>query len=103
MKRQLDEKARVELFNGAYPVGTEVNYWRGLMEGVPSGSGKTKTPAQLLSGHTAVVWIEGCSGCISLTHVRPVNSIYTRQPTSGARPSADGRRRQTKRARKEIP
>ena len=31
--------------------------------------------AQLLSGHTAVVWIEGCSGAVGLTHVEPVKSL----------------------------
>lgn len=59
----------VDAFNKLHPVGTLVSYWRGLKTGDPSGTGKTKYAAQLLSGHTAVVWIEGCSGCISLSHV----------------------------------
>jgi hypothetical protein len=63
--------AEVEAFNAAWPVGTVVDYWRGAYEGEPSDRGATRTPAQVLSGHTAVVWIEGCSGCIALSHVRP--------------------------------
>lgn len=63
------EQKRCDKFNELNPVGTRVNYWRGLMEGTPSGTGETTHPAQLLSGHTAVVWIKGCSGCIGLTHV----------------------------------
>ena len=59
----------VDDFNAAMPVGTMVRYWKMDRVGEPSGSGKTRTPAQILSGHTAVVWIEGCSGCISVSHV----------------------------------
>jgi hypothetical protein len=30
---------------------------------------KTRSPAQVLSGHSPVVWLEGVSGCYLLTHV----------------------------------
>jgi len=33
---------------------------------------KTRTPAQVLSGHTAVVWLEGESGCVALDACVPV-------------------------------
>jgi hypothetical protein len=60
-------------FNNANPVGTLVNYWRGARNGFkPSGQGRTENRAMVLSGHTAVVWITGCSGCIALTHVQVV-------------------------------
>lgn len=32
----------------------------------------TRSEAQLLFGHTAVVWVEGISGCYSLSHVEAV-------------------------------
>lgn len=59
----------MDAFNNLHPVGTQVAYWRGMKEGPPSGCGKTRTPAQLLSGETAVVWIEGCSGAIAISHI----------------------------------
>lgn len=30
-----------------------------------------RTPAELLSGHTPVAWLDGVSGCIALTHLEP--------------------------------
>ncbi|WP_346536985.1 hypothetical protein [Micromonospora sp. DPT] len=65
------ECRRVELFNAIHPVGTTVRYWKGVREGDGKTS-TTRTEAQLLSGHTAVVWLEGVSGCIALTHIEPV-------------------------------
>lgn len=63
-KRMLD-------FNSTYPVGTVCDYWTMDRNGDPSGTAKTRSSAELLGGHTAVVWLEGVSGCIALTHVRP--------------------------------
>lgn len=62
----------VAAFNTKHPVGTRVRYWRGVREGAPSGEGPTHHPASVLGGHTAVAWIEGCSGCIALSHVEAV-------------------------------
>ena len=67
-KQYLALQKEVDQFNAATPVGTMVRYWKMDRVGEPSGSGKTRTPAQILSGHTAVVWIEGCSGCVALSH-----------------------------------
>lgn len=74
MKKRPDPQAEVDEFNRLHAEGTMVEYWRGLRQGEPSGKGKTRTAAQVLSGHTAVVWIEGCSGCISLSHVRALEA-----------------------------
>lgn len=57
-------------WNKTFPVGTRVRYWTGVREGVGKVS-TTKTEADLLGGHTAVVWIEGESGCVALSHVEP--------------------------------
>lgn len=62
-------KIEVDEFNDRVKPGTMVKYWRGEKKGEPSGTGKTSSYAQVLSGHTAVVWIDGCSGCIALSHV----------------------------------
>lgn len=32
---------------------------------------RTRSEAQVLGGHTAVVWIEGRSGCVALDRVTP--------------------------------
>lgn len=74
---RLEPEVAVHKFNSLFPVGTLVDYWRGAREFggaelTPSGRGRLKHKATVLSGHTAVAWIEGCSGCIALTHVRPV-------------------------------
>jgi len=61
-----------DVWNAAHPVGTVVRYWRGLHEGEPSGVGPTRHPAQVMSGHVSV-WIAGCVGSISLSHVEVVS------------------------------
>ena len=66
------DAAKVTAFNKANPVGTVVRYWKGLKEGEPSGVGPTTHEASLLGGHSAVVWIDGCSGCVALSHVEVV-------------------------------
>lgn len=59
----------VDAFNAAHPVGTRVRFWTGLREGEGKVS-TTRSDAQALSGHTAVVWLTGVSGCVSLSHVQ---------------------------------
>lgn len=63
---------QVAEWNAQHPVGTRVRYWRGERKGEPSGEGITHSPATVLGGHTAVAWIEGCSGCVALSHVEAV-------------------------------
>ncbi|MFD1546953.1 hypothetical protein [Nonomuraea guangzhouensis] len=55
-------------WNATVPVGTPVRYWTGWREGDGKTS-RTRTAAQLLGGHTAVVWVEGEVSCIALSHV----------------------------------
>lgn len=71
VKRAREQAHDVDRFNAKWPVGTKVRYWTGLHEG-PGKEGVTRSRAELLSGHTAVVWIEGASGCVALTHVEVV-------------------------------
>ena len=59
-------------WNNAHPVGTLVRYWRGLREGEPSGVGNVRHPAQDVCG-TASVWIDGCAGCVAISHVERVD------------------------------
>lgn len=67
-----DAEEDVRWWNDAHPVGTRVRYWRGVRSG-PGAVGTTRTPAQVLNGDEPVVWIDGTSGCIALTHVEPLS------------------------------
>ena len=59
---------KCDQFNQAYPVGTEVEYHPVI--GEPAHRVRTtRTPAQVLSGHTAVVWLNDESGCVALDAV----------------------------------
>ncbi|WKU07989.1 hypothetical protein [Micromonospora sp. HUAS LYJ1] len=64
--------AAARAFNDEFPVGTPVRYWKGIRDG-DGRTARTRTQAQLLSGHTAVVWLDGVSGCIALTHIQPIS------------------------------
>jgi len=52
-------------------ISSKIEYWPGIREGKGITS-KTRSEAQLLGGHTPVVWVEDQSGCIALTHIRPM-------------------------------
>jgi hypothetical protein len=72
MRGKIDKKEQLhcETFNAKYPLGTMVDFWTGLRAGEPSGTSTTRSEAELLGGHTAVVWLEGVRGCIALSHVK---------------------------------
>lgn len=63
-------EAEVEAFNLKTPIGTDVRYWPGVREG-EGRIGRTRSAAQSLSGHTAVVWVTGHPSCIALHNVEP--------------------------------
>lgn len=64
-KAQLEHQ--VAAFNRQIAVGDEVDYFAVIEDGV-SQRYKTRSPAEVLSGHTAVVWLEGKSGCVACSH-----------------------------------
>ena len=49
-------------------IGDVIHVWTGPREGKPVER-TIRFPAQVLSGHTPVVYVEGGGGCIALTHV----------------------------------
>ena len=59
-------ESKVAAFNKRNPVGTSVTVIKDLGEQVET---KVKYPAQVLSGHTPVVWVDGISGCYLLDRV----------------------------------
>ncbi len=58
------EQAFVDAWNAEHQVGVAV---RVLLDSGEVKETKTTTPAQVLGGHTAVVWLEGVSGCYRLS------------------------------------
>jgi hypothetical protein len=59
----------VELWNSRHPIGTAVDVRKDNDEVVRP---KTRSEAQLLGGRTAVVFLEGISGCYMLTRCSPI-------------------------------
>jgi hypothetical protein len=68
MKTLAQLEKQCHIWNRACPIGTEVQYHPVI--GRPEYRlRKTKTGAYVLSGHTAVIWLEGESGCVALDAV----------------------------------
>jgi hypothetical protein len=60
-------EAEVAAFNRRFAVGDPVEYLEVLEVGHVLRT-KTITPAQVLSGHSAVVWLEDKRGCVLCSH-----------------------------------
>ena len=71
-------RVNAETFNALYEVGVPVLAYPGARpEDIPSARRlitRTRSKATVLGGHTDVVWVDGHSACIALTHVAPVHS-----------------------------
>ncbi|MFE9855528.1 hypothetical protein [Streptomyces sp. NPDC005780] len=65
----------VARWNGLHPIGTPVTAYPGCRPEDDSEderlTTRTRSKAEVLGGHTAVVWVEGHGACIALTHVDP--------------------------------
>jgi len=64
-------QSEIDRFNKKNPVGTPVRFWTGARQGEGVES-KTRTEAQAMGNHTAVVWVEDHGACIALSHIEPV-------------------------------
>lgn len=60
-------QAECDAFNAAHPVGTDVLVKLDFVD-EPFRT-KTRSPAQILSGHSSVIWLENVSGCYLLDRV----------------------------------
>ena len=60
-------QSKVEVFNKKHPIGSAVTVIKDFGEQVET---QVKYPAEILSGHTPMVWLEGISGCYMLDRVR---------------------------------
>lgn len=67
MKRRQNPQKEADAFNAAFKVGDEVIYHEVIGEGEPQRF-RTRTEAQVLSGHSSVVWLIGKSGCVHTSH-----------------------------------
>lgn len=85
----------VARWNRLHPVGTPVVAYPGCRpEDDPNGEAlttRTRSAASVLGGHTAVVWVDGHSACIALTHVDPdhtarLPALAVACPTCGSAP-----------------
>jgi hypothetical protein len=59
----------VKTWNDAVAVGGKVTYRNDLGQEILT---RTRSRAQVLSNHTAVVWVEGRTGCVALDRVMQV-------------------------------
>jgi len=73
--KKLGAKAQREVdeFNRVHAVGTAVRIWPGARDG-RSIDTRTRTKALVLGGHSAVVWAEALSSCITLSHVEVIEA-----------------------------
>lgn len=58
-------------FNAVVKIGDTVEYSEVIGVTDPICY-QTKTEAEVLSGHTAVVWLVGKRGCVAVSHCKPV-------------------------------
>ena len=74
MKAPMSPRAmqkKCDCFNARFPIGTLMFAWTGEKKG-PGRVGQVRARAEILSGHTPIVWLAGIRGCIALSHVEPV-------------------------------
>lgn len=72
MARLNDPKAqqrKVDDWNKRWPVGQTVTV---RVDGGGTVQTTTRGPAELMCGHSPVIWLEGVSGCYLLSHVTAV-------------------------------
>ncbi|RFP19136.1 hypothetical protein [Duganella sp. BJB475] len=65
-------QAACDKFNAAHQVGAAVSV---SMDGGEVRETVTTSEAQVLSGHSAVIWLKGVSGCYLLERVTPVQAV----------------------------
>lgn len=79
MKKKSAPEKQVADWNARVRVGAEVDY-----RDYPDGKAvryTTRTEAQVLSGHTAVVWLNGKAGCVCIDACTPASPRIQIGPT----------------------
>lgn len=75
------EAAAVDQWNATFPVGAAIFYKED--DGKMTET-RTTSEAQMLGGHTGVIWIEGRAGCVALDRVRLRTEPIAATADSGA-------------------
>lgn len=70
MSRIPNPQKEVDAWNSRVKVGDTVEYTD--YPGAEPKRFTTATDAEILSGHTAVVWLNGKSGCVCVSHCKRV-------------------------------
>lgn len=70
MSRKPNPQKEVDAWNARVSIGDTVEYVD--HPGAPTEKFTTASAAEALSGHTAVVWLNGKSGCVCVSHCKPV-------------------------------
>lgn len=70
MSRLVNQQKQADAWNAKVQVGDTVEYVD--YPGAPAQRFTTATSAEVLNGHTAVVWLRGKSGCVCVSHCTPV-------------------------------
>jgi hypothetical protein len=73
-------QAQCDAWNAKHPVGTLVSFENIKGEG-ETHRGKSSSEAQVMSGHSAVIWLENKSGCVHLDHCTAVAEEVTPEQT----------------------
>ena len=73
MMKSPNPQKLVNDFNAVVKVGDTVEYWEVIGMGEPERF-VTESEAEVLGGHTAVVWLKGKRGCVALKHCKPVTA-----------------------------
>jgi hypothetical protein len=83
MSRRQNPRREADLWNKRVPVGATVEY-REVSDAEPQML-TTRTSAEVLSGHTSVVWLNGKAGCVCTSHCRlaPINATTQDQQSKG--------------------
>lgn len=63
-------QAACDRFNATYRVGDTITVYTGLIGENPRHA-HVRYPAEIMGGHTPVVYVSGGRGCIVLTHTAP--------------------------------
>lgn len=69
--------AQIDAWNRLYPVGQDV---RLKTDGGEVILTKTRSPAQILGGHSAVIWLVGVTGCYALDRVSALPVVTAQSP-----------------------
>jgi hypothetical protein len=67
MSKKLSPAGAVFAWNSIYPIGTIVNVTKDNGEVVRT---KTRSKAELFNGRSAVIWLDGITGCYLLNRVK---------------------------------